>query len=95
MILDRAPMPPGIEKTELTLACDVLCWVLRHDHNQTFAENIARHAEAHGVAPERILYAPNRSPEEHLARWPRRARDQSTDCVTTLNELPTLEYPFT
>jgi hypothetical protein len=25
----------------LTAAIDVLCWVLRHDHNQTFAENLA------------------------------------------------------
>ena len=33
-----------------------------------FTENIARHAKAHGVAPERILYAPDRPPEQHLAR---------------------------
>ena len=33
-----------------------------------FAENIAAHARAHGVAPERILYAPDRKPEQHLAR---------------------------
>jgi predicted O-linked N-acetylglucosamine transferase (SPINDLY family) len=33
-----------------------------------FAENIARRAKAHGVAPERILYAPDRSPAQHLAR---------------------------
>jgi predicted O-linked N-acetylglucosamine transferase (SPINDLY family) len=33
-----------------------------------FGENIARHARAHGVAPERILFAPNRAPAQHLAR---------------------------
>jgi len=33
-----------------------------------FAENIARHAEAHGVAPERILFVPDRPPDQHLAR---------------------------
>ncbi len=33
-----------------------------------FAENIARHAQAHGVAPERILFAPDRAPDRHLAR---------------------------
>lgn len=33
-----------------------------------FAENIARHARAHGVAPERILFAPHLPPEQHLAR---------------------------
>ena len=32
------------------------------------AQNIARHAPAHGVAPERILYAPHLPPEKHLAR---------------------------
>ena len=32
------------------------------------AQNIARQAQAHGVAPERILYAPHRPPEKHLAR---------------------------
>jgi predicted O-linked N-acetylglucosamine transferase (SPINDLY family) len=33
-----------------------------------FAENIARHAQAHGVAPQRILFAPDRPPDRHLAR---------------------------
>ena len=33
-----------------------------------FAENIAAHAAAHGVAPERILFAPDRAPDQHLAR---------------------------
>ncbi len=33
-----------------------------------FAENLAGHARALGVAPERILYAPHRPPEQHLAR---------------------------
>jgi hypothetical protein len=26
----------------LTAALDVLCWMLRHDHNRTFASNLAR-----------------------------------------------------
>jgi predicted O-linked N-acetylglucosamine transferase (SPINDLY family) len=33
-----------------------------------FAGNIARHAREHGVAPERILFAPNLGPAQHLAR---------------------------
>ena len=33
-----------------------------------FAENIARHAKAHGVAPERILFAADRPQDQHLAR---------------------------
>jgi predicted O-linked N-acetylglucosamine transferase (SPINDLY family) len=33
-----------------------------------FADNIARHAKAHGVAAERILFAPHRPPDLHLAR---------------------------
>jgi predicted O-linked N-acetylglucosamine transferase (SPINDLY family) len=33
-----------------------------------FAQNIARHAQAHGVAPQRILFAPDRPPDRHLAR---------------------------
>jgi predicted O-linked N-acetylglucosamine transferase (SPINDLY family) len=33
-----------------------------------FADNIAAHARAHGVAPERILFAPDRPPAQHLAR---------------------------
>jgi predicted O-linked N-acetylglucosamine transferase (SPINDLY family) len=33
-----------------------------------FAENIARHARAHDVAPERILYASHLPPAQHLAR---------------------------
>jgi predicted O-linked N-acetylglucosamine transferase (SPINDLY family) len=33
-----------------------------------FAGNVARHAKAHGVSPGRILFAPDRSPDQHLAR---------------------------
>ena len=33
-----------------------------------FAENLARHAQAHGIAPERILFAPDRPQDQHLAR---------------------------
>ena len=33
-----------------------------------FAQNIARQAQAFGIAPERILFAPDRPPEQHLAR---------------------------
>jgi predicted O-linked N-acetylglucosamine transferase (SPINDLY family) len=41
-------------------------WLL--DAVAPFAENIRRHASAHGVAGERILFAPNRPPAQHLAR---------------------------
>ncbi|HET7083338.1 MAG TPA: tetratricopeptide repeat protein [Rhizomicrobium sp.] len=33
-----------------------------------FAENIAAQARTHGVAPQRILFAPDRPPAQHLAR---------------------------
>jgi predicted O-linked N-acetylglucosamine transferase (SPINDLY family) len=33
-----------------------------------YADNIARHAKAHGIAPERILFAPDRPQDQHLAR---------------------------
>jgi len=33
-----------------------------------YAENIARHAREHGVSPERILFAPDRPTDQHLAR---------------------------
>jgi predicted O-linked N-acetylglucosamine transferase (SPINDLY family) len=41
-------------------------WLL--DAVAPFADNIARQAQAHGVAPERILFAPDRPPDRHLAR---------------------------
>jgi predicted O-linked N-acetylglucosamine transferase (SPINDLY family) len=41
-------------------------WLL--DAVAPFAENIRRHAERHGVAGERILFAPDRPPPQHLAR---------------------------
>jgi predicted O-linked N-acetylglucosamine transferase (SPINDLY family) len=41
-------------------------WLL--DAVAPFAANIRRHAESHGVAPERILFAPDRPPAQHLAR---------------------------
>jgi protein O-GlcNAc transferase len=34
----------------------------------SFADNIARQARIYGVAPERILFAPNRPLDQHLAR---------------------------
>jgi predicted O-linked N-acetylglucosamine transferase (SPINDLY family) len=33
-----------------------------------YAGNIARHAKMHGVSPERILFAPDRPTDQHLAR---------------------------
>jgi protein O-GlcNAc transferase len=33
-----------------------------------YADNIARHAKAYGIAPERILFAPDRPTDQHLAR---------------------------
>src|SRR6185312_16545363 len=33
-----------------------------------FADNIARHAQSHGVAPQRILFAPELPEDRHLAR---------------------------
>jgi predicted O-linked N-acetylglucosamine transferase (SPINDLY family) len=33
-----------------------------------YAETISQHARAHGIAPERILFAPDRPQDQHLAR---------------------------
>jgi len=41
-------------------------WLL--DAVAPFGENIVQHAQAHGIAPERILFAPDRPPDQHLAR---------------------------
>jgi predicted O-linked N-acetylglucosamine transferase (SPINDLY family) len=43
-----------------------LLWLL--ESPAPFAQNIARQAEAHGIAAERILFAPHRPPDQHLAR---------------------------
>jgi predicted O-linked N-acetylglucosamine transferase (SPINDLY family) len=43
-----------------------LLWLL--EGPAPYAENIARHARAHGIAPERILFAPTARKIEHLAR---------------------------
>jgi len=45
---------------------DSVLWLL--DAVAPFAANIRRHAESHGVAGERILFAPDRPPAQHLAR---------------------------
>lgn len=41
-------------------------WLL--EATEPFAENIRGAAKAHGVAPERIFFAPDRAPDHHLAR---------------------------
>jgi predicted O-linked N-acetylglucosamine transferase (SPINDLY family) len=41
-------------------------WLL--DAAAPFACNIRRQAEIHGIAPERMLFAPDRPPAQHLAR---------------------------
>ena len=43
-----------------------ILWLL--DAVASFADNIRQHAESHGVAGARILFAPDRKPSEHLAR---------------------------
>jgi protein O-GlcNAc transferase len=45
---------------------DSVLWLLQGP--SPLAQNMARHATAHGVAPERIRYAPHLPPEKHLAR---------------------------
>jgi hypothetical protein len=43
IVIGEAPNPfkPGsIEQECLTVACDVLCWVLGHDHNIQFQGNL-------------------------------------------------------
>jgi len=52
VILGELPTPLN-ERNKLGLraACDVLCWVLNHDHNQSFEKNlglIERLAHANG-----------------------------------------------
>ena len=41
-------------------------WLL--DAAAPFTRNIRRQAEIHGIAPERMLFAPDRPPAQHLAR---------------------------
>jgi predicted O-linked N-acetylglucosamine transferase (SPINDLY family) len=45
---------------------DSVLWLL--EGPAPYAENIARHAREHGIAPERILFAPDRPTDQHLAR---------------------------
>jgi predicted O-linked N-acetylglucosamine transferase (SPINDLY family) len=45
---------------------DGVLWLL--EGPAPYAENIARHAREHGVASERILFAPDRPTDQHLAR---------------------------
>jgi len=45
---------------------DSVLWLL--DAVAPFGENLSRHAQAHGIAPKRILFAPDRPPAQHLAR---------------------------
>lgn len=39
----------------LHAACDVLCWVLNHDHNQAFADNLRKVEEAAAAKGFRLL----------------------------------------
>ena len=54
-ILGEIPNPFGEDhKKFLIAACDVLCWVLEHDHNHSFEENLQKLIEAHeavGIHP--------------------------------------------
>lgn len=34
------PFPASVPKSVVVSALDVLCWVLQHEHNQTFADNL-------------------------------------------------------
>jgi len=52
IILGEVPNPMGEDnsvKVALHSAVDVLCWVLEHDHNQAFAENLQK-IDAHLAA---------------------------------------------
>ena len=42
IVLQRVPwpFPEGVPKAAVVSALDVLCWVLQHEHNQTFADNL-------------------------------------------------------
>jgi predicted O-linked N-acetylglucosamine transferase (SPINDLY family) len=45
---------------------DSVLWLL--EGPAPYADNIARHAREHGVAPDRIVFAPDRPTDQHLAR---------------------------
>jgi len=45
---------------------DSVLWLL--EGPAPYADNVAGHAREHGVAPERILFAPDRPTDRHLAR---------------------------
>ena len=43
IIAGEVPDPfEGGERETCVAALDVLCWILRHDHNPAFAENLAK-----------------------------------------------------
>ena len=42
IVLGEVPTPPEMVKAPIVAALDVLCWVLNHDHNQTFQTNLGR-----------------------------------------------------
>lgn len=48
------PLPVPFEGSPMHAALDALCWVLEHDHNQTFADNI-RKIESHLAARGYLL----------------------------------------
>ncbi len=43
-------------------------WLL--DSNAGFRDGLRREAQAHGIAPERLVFAPRLSPDQHQARQP-------------------------
>jgi hypothetical protein len=59
VIFGETPLivPEEIEP-RLVCALDVLCWVLKHDHNQTFEENLKQLTEQ--LANEGITFSPRK-----------------------------------
>ncbi len=40
IVTEEVPHPSPANPLPFICALDVLCWVLKHDHNQTFASNL-------------------------------------------------------
>jgi hypothetical protein len=56
-------IPVKVDQAPLYASLDVLCWVLRHDHNHTFADNLDGVEEAALAAGFMVAPRPDASGE--------------------------------
>lgn len=69
IILGDAPMPLSDEERKIVSAnVDVLCWVLEHDHNRTFATNLELAQEQTRAAGWELKRLPMPIPRNQFGR---------------------------